>query len=316
VGRTESIGVTVKVTTARTTAVDGRSRGVVPERREFLRPIHGVANVVQVLAEHALLLLWFWLAPRYLPLVAYVPASLVACLVHQRAMSEWVHEGAHYNLLPNRTWNDRLTDALAGVWFFMPVRVYRATHFAHHAKPDFFVADDPDTAFLDVESRRAFRWAVMRDLSGFTILTQFRRFGEKAPEFTWRWKAVALVLHAALLVLAIMIGRIDIPILYYATLGTLYPLLNRLRVYGQHVMIDESGVSRFRTSATSRTIEGGPLDRIIHTSPRLMYHHEHHAFPHLPYRALRRLVDPTADVNRYARRRWVILRAVYRGLPG
>jgi fatty acid desaturase len=86
--------------------------------------------------------------------------------------------------------------------------------------------------------------------------------------------------------------------------------------YGQHVTLEASGASRFRDSATSRTIDGGRLDRIVHTSPRLMYHHEHHAYPHLPYRALRALVDPGADVNRYARKRWAVLRAAYKGLPG
>ncbi|HUF83191.1 MAG TPA: fatty acid desaturase, partial [Acidimicrobiia bacterium] len=115
---------------------------------------------------------------------------------------------------------------------------------------------------------------------------------------------------------AIWIGRVDAVVLYYGTLATLYPLLNRLRTYGQHVALDESGTSRFDGSGVSRTIDAGVLDHIVHTSPRLMYHHEHHQYPHLPYRALRRVVEPNGDdVNRYARSRWRVLRAVYAGLP-
>jgi fatty acid desaturase len=305
----------VDVTSARATAVEGRRRGIVPDRATYLRTRHGVLNVLHILREHALLLAWFIVAPRFLPWFVYVPGSLFACLVHQRAMSEWIHEGAHYNLWPTRRVNDVLTDVLAGVWFLMPVSVYRATHFAHHAKADFFVPDDPDTEFLDVETRRDFQRGVLRDLCGLTILRQFLRFDEKAPDKHLLWRGGAALVHVGVIAVAWWFGRLDIPILYYVTLATLYPLLNRLRVYGQHVTLDPSGASQFRDSATSRTIDAGWFDRILHTSPRLMYHHEHHAYPHLPYRALRGLVDHDGDVNRYTRRRVVVLRAVYRGLP-
>jgi len=303
------------VTSSRDTAADGRRRGTVPERRDFLRARHGVANVLHILVEHALLIGWLVLAPWYLPWFVFIPLSIVACLIHQRAMSEWVHEGAHYNLVANRRWNDALTDVLAGVWFLMPVKVYRATHFAHHAKAGYFVPDDPDTEFLDVESRGQFRRAIAADLTGMTILKQFRRFGEKSPRNEWRWRVGALAVHLSLLALTFWLGLLYAPIIYYATLATFYPLLNRLRVYVQHVTLESDGTSRFRNSPTSRTTLGPFWDRILHTSPRLMYHHEHHAFPHLPYRALRGLVVPTNDVNRLTRRRWATLRRVYRGLP-
>jgi fatty acid desaturase len=306
----------VNVTSARATAVAGRASGAIPTRDAHLTPWHGVLNVLHILANHALLLAWFVLAPRVLPWFVYVPGSLLACLVHQRAMSEWVHEGAHHNLVPSRRWNDLLTDLLAGVWFLMPVKVYRATHFAHHAKPAFFVADDPDTEFLEVDTRRDCRRGVWHDVTGLTILGQFRRFGRMAPAGTWGWRAAGLLLHAGVVVLAFAVGRLDIPVLYDLTLVTLYPLLNRLRVYGQHVTLGADGTSTFRQSETSRTIDAGWWDRILHTSPRLMYHHEHHAYPHLPYRALRGLVDGASeDRNRYARSRWAVLAAVYKGLP-
>lgn len=300
---------------ARTRIADGARRRTIPARRDFLQARHGARNLAHVALDHALLLAWFALAPGVVGWAVYVPASLLACLVHQRAMSEWMHEGAHHNLLPHRRWNDRLTNVLAGVWFLMPVARYRATHFAHHAKAAFFVADDPDTEFLDVDSKRDFRRAVWRDLCGLTILGQFRRFGAKAPVETPGWRVTAAAVHGGVLAAALALGRLDVPILYYGTLGTLYPLLNRLRVYAQHVTLEPGGASRFRGSPTSRTIDGGWWDRILHTSPRLLYHHEHHAYPHLPYRALPGLVEPTSDVNRFAAKRWPVLRAIYRGLP-
>jgi len=232
-------------------------------------------------------------------------------------MSEWIHEGAHFNVVADHGWNDRLTNALAGIWFALPVRVYRAIHLQHHRKHDFFVADDPDTVFLEIRTRRAFWVGVLRDITGLTILRQLGRFNES--ELVAPRERLATVLSAAAIVAvfvgAVWIGRIDAALLYYGTLATLYPLLNRLRTYGQHAALEASGRTRFDGSGVSRTIDAGLLDRIVYTSPRLLYHHEHHQYPHLPYRALRQVLVPTDDPNEYTRSRWQVLRAVYAGLP-
>jgi fatty acid desaturase len=253
-----------------------------------------------------------------LPLSVYVPLTALACLVHQRAMSEWLHEGAHHNLVRARRLGDILTNLLAGVWFAVTVDAYRSVHLTHHAKRGFFVGDDPDTAFLVVDSRRAFRRAVLADLTGLTTFGQYRRFAAGVTGGAGArggWLAVMAAVHLTALGSAVSLGRFDVYLVYYGSLGLLYPLLNRLRVYGQHATLGAGGRSRFAGSSTSRTIDAGLADRILFTSPRLLYHHEHHLWPHLPYRALRHLCVPCADVNRYARSRWTVLRAVYAGLP-
>ena len=241
---------------ARTTVADA-SRPGISLRRAFLQTRHGVLNVLSMIADHTLLLVWFVFAADFVGWFVYLPASLLACLIHQRAMSEWIHEGAHFNLTPHRRWNDRLTNLLAGVWFLMPVTRFRATHFAHHAKAAFFVADDPDTEFLELDTKRAFPRAVWRDLCGITILGQFRRFGAKASADAPGWRGTAPAEQGSLLGTALALGRLDVPLLYYGTLGTLYPLLNRLRVYAQHVTLEPWGRSPSRGSPTSRTIHAG-----------------------------------------------------------
>lgn len=283
-----------------------------PTRRDFLTPRHGALNVAHVLATHAALVAWFWLGWR-LPLVVYLPASVLAALVHQRAMSEWIHEAAHGNLLPARRWNDRLGDALAGVWFGLRVDAYRRTHLPHHAHDDFFVDDDADTRFLAVGSRRALCVAVLSDLSGLTVVRQYLRFQPGAGADLGWTVAVALV-QVALVGTCWRLGRLDAWLLYYGTLVTAYPLLNRLRTYGQHVTIDAAGRACLTPSGASRTIDAGLLDRIVFTSPRLMYHDEHHREPHLPWRALRAVARPCDDPNRYARSRWAVMRALWAGL--
>jgi fatty acid desaturase len=293
---------------------DAEMRGI-PTRLEFLRPAHGIANVVHVLATHALLTGWLWASWHALPLGVYVPLGVLACLVHQRAMSEWIHEGAHFNLVRNRRWNDALTNVLTCVWFGITVDDYRSTHFPHHSRDAFFVEDDGDTVFLDIGSRGEFWRAIVRDVAGFTFLDQYRRFkaggrGRRAGSL-----AVTLAVHGSVLLILLWLGRVDAYVLYFATLALLYPLLNRLRVYGQHVAVDAEGRSHFPESAASRTIDAGFIDRVLITSPRLLYHHEHHRWPHLPYRALSGLCVPSGDGNSYARSRWAVLRAIYRGLP-
>jgi fatty acid desaturase len=283
-----------------------------PARREFLTPWHGVLNVLHVLATHALLVAWFWLGRR-LPLALYVPLSVLAALIHQRAMSEWIHEAAHGNLLPWRRWNDRLGDALAGVWFALRVSAYRTTHLPHHALDAFFVDDDADTRFLTVGSRRELIGKVLADLSGLTVLRQYGRF-EGVPGARAGWLLVVAGVQATLVAALWRVGRLDAWLLYYGTLATAYPLLNRLRTYGQHATIDAAGRGRLVPSGASRTIDAGLLDRIVFTSPRLMYHDEHHREPHLPWRALRSVAKPCDDPNRWADSRWAVMRAVWRGL--
>jgi hypothetical protein len=164
-----------------------------------------------------------------------------------------------------------------------------------------------------VGSRRELVGKVLADLSGLTVLRQYRRF-ERTAEAGAGYLAVVAAVQAALVAVLWWIGRLDAWLLYYGTLATAYPLLNRLRTYGQHAMVDASGRGRLVPSGASRTIDAGLLDRIVFTSPRLMYHDEHHREPHLPWRALRAIARPCDDPNRYARSRWAVMRALWRGL--
>lgn len=91
--------------------------------------------------------------------------------------------------------------------------------------------------------------------------------------------------------------------------------MNRLRSYGQHVTLCEGGGAIVAGSKTSRTIEGGILDRLLVTSSLLLFHHEHHAHPNLPYPALSSLCAREESANRYARSRLPILQGLYRALP-
>ena len=293
-------------------------RGSLAElRRAHLRGKHSALNVAHLVVTDTLLIAWFAIAYDRIPLGAYIPLSLVACVIHQRSMSEWIHEAAHYSLTGSRRGNDIVGNLLSGIWFALPVGVYRASHTAHHRADGFFTDDDPETVFLDVESRRAFRRAIIRDLVGGTMVIQYKRFRAEQSE-GGGGLGLRLVFAACLVgLLAGMwwLGRLDVIVLYYGSLITLYPLLNRLRTYVQHARLDPDGTVIVAGSEVSRTTNCGLMDRILWTSPRLLFHDEHHQYPYLPWRALDALCEPSTDVNRYTTRRWVVLRAIYRGLP-
>ena len=88
-------------------------------RRDHLRPVHSVLNVAQLALADVLLVAWFWLAYEYLPFVVYVVLSIPVCVIHQRVMSEWIHEAAHYCLMRSRRANDIVGNLLSGIWFML-----------------------------------------------------------------------------------------------------------------------------------------------------------------------------------------------------
>ena len=286
-------------------------------RHQFLTPFQSLLNVAQILTSHALLAAWFYFGCKIFPLGLYIVISLPICLIHQRAMSEWIHEGAHFNLVCDRRWNDWLANVLAGFWLVVTIDSYRTVHFLHHASKYFFIKGDPDTNFLDISSRQEFQRAILRDLFGITMFGQYRRFRDRkdrAPKKSL-WFAAIVTVQCLNLAILIHLGRVDTYVLYYGSLAFLYPLLNRIRVYGQHVAVDGKGKSHFKDSAISRTIDAGFFDRLFFTSSLLLYHYEHHQFPWLPYRALKKKCVFSSDINRYSESRWSILKAIYSGLP-
>jgi fatty acid desaturase len=152
------------------------------------------------------------------------------------------------------------------------------------------------------------------------MVVQYRRFQAERSRGGAGTSGLAQRLLFALCLLGLvvgmaLIGRLDVIVLYYGSLITLYPLLNRLRTYGQHARLDDDGTATLAGSHISRTTDCGVVDRILFTSPRLLYHDDHHRYPYLPWRALVAMDEPSDDVNHRATHRWAMLRAVYRGLP-
>ena len=285
-------------------------------RQQFLTWPYGLLNTFWLLAMHATLGVALWFAP---PAVA-----VIVCVIHQRLLSEWFHEATHWNLLPDRRWNDRVADLLIGPFNGTRVQSNRPGHFQHHAAREYFVPEDPDTDKAAATTRRELRQGLLRDLTGQTALSAFFRAagtpttGKTRGNSEWLWLGALALLHGAGFAATVAAGRWELYPLYFGSLLTLYPVANRVRLYAQHAEIARDGTVRLNGSTASRTCHAGLLEQVLLHGPMIMYHHEHHARPVLPYRALRGLaLQSTArapDPNVTVRSGWQLTAGLLRSL--
>lgn len=276
-----------------------------------------IINVSQIALMHICILGFYYFGYFYLDIKIYIPVAIILNLIHQRATSEWIHESAHFNLIRNKKINDLFTDWFLGFLFFNDIRAHRSSHFEHHRQAHFLNPNDPDTFLLSIKSKRDFLRGFFDDLSGRSALRMLRsRETVKEPlKKSFSPLKYFAIIHIILFLLTLRMGRFDIYLLYFGTLGTLYPVINRIRVYGQHAEIhpDHAKVSR---SSASRTIKTSLLGRVFINSDLMKYHFEHHASPQTPYRHLSKSQRANkSNINEYALSHYQVIKAIYKRLP-
>ncbi len=294
-------------------------------RAAYITTHHGTLNVLQIAGAHLSLITLFF-SLQYAPLWAGIPVAVIASWIHQRFLSEWAHEAAHYNLVPDKKWNDILANWLLTYWHGYKIDAYRTAHMRHHSADEYFAAGDPDTERLGIGNKRDLLTSMLRDVSGYTaVTTYFAVAFERGPmkdsaQFPSSLRKTALsllpiaALHLFFVTFSFLAGFLTYYIVYMGCLVTLYTVLNRIRVYGQHLAVKDGKVVADQTVA-ARTINAGFLDRVFITSRLMMYHNEHHAKPALPYRALAAVSTPSQDPNAYMDTRWPLLLKFLRSLP-
>ena len=290
-------------------------------RRQYLQWHHGITNIIYILVMHAALIGWLWYGRLAMPYMIFVLVSIAACVIHQRILSEWFHEATHWNIVPDRTWSDWIGDPLIGSFNGTRAKSNRPGHFKHHAATEFFTPDDPDTRSSAASNREELVRGILRDLSGRTAIEAFLNAlgagAEKAGEARFgniAWFVWLIGVHGLGVYLTVSAGYYEIYPIYFLTLLTLYPVANRFRLYVQHASIREDGTIYLVDSGASRTYPGGLFTQFFLISPMIMYHYEHHAWPSLPYRALRAMVKRSSDPNVYGRHPFRLLGKVLVGL--
>jgi len=234
-------------------------------------------------------------------------------------MSEWVHESAHFNILINKKINDLFTNFFISVIFGLNIADHRHSHFIHHKLTEFFNENDPDTGFLMVKTKRQLKLSLLQDILGITALKMFYgRSKLKKPIIKRNLNILFFVylfcFHTTIMYVLYIKGLWQYYVIYYTTLGTIYPFVNRIRVYGQHIEIDKNGIGNLESSSTSRSIKGGFFYKLFFTSDLMTYHNEHHKKASIPYRGLRKMCNHKFEKNTFTRNSWPVIRSLYKGL--
>ena len=265
-------------------------------------------NLTYVLLLH-ISLLFVVIAFAHLPAFSLMYLILpIICVVHQRLVSEWIHEASHFNLYNDKKINDFLSDLLLGFIFATPIKSYRVNHLKHHITKDYFSNEDIELRVLHFESGKSLCIALIKDLLCLNALNMFIRSKNYGKELGLevaklillvRKYRVVILSQTTLLVLVVLSNQLPLLCIYYFTLLSIYPMVNRIRTYGQHVCLFAPRGFCLAGSQVSRTIFASRIEQVLICSPVIMFHHEHHLYPSLPYRTLRKIAVHSGDPNKH-----------------
>jgi fatty acid desaturase len=154
----------------------------------------------------------------------------------------FMHEGAHYNLHPDKSVNDRLANLVVCILIGDEIRHYRAHHWKHHLH----LGDLDDTEV-------SYHWAptprfALETLAGIHAWRVFRAHRKARPagqevEASMRDRlalARGLTLHAVLLGAAVWLGWYSAAFTWAIGVGVVFPFLSALREQLEHRSEDAS----------------------------------------------------------------------------
>ena len=243
-----------------------------------------LALITQLLgAAHTALPLW-------LALVAAVPAT-VAYGYTVAYLHLFLHEAAHYNLLPGRRSNDRFANVFIGLLIGREVRDYRAAHFDHHRH----LGTPRDTEYTYFDSLSL--PFLLKSLTGVKLLEVVRKRQDiaqpaepDAPASTahrylgpWLWLGAAC--HVAVLAIALVLGHWLVALSWTAGMALIFPFFAALRQVLEHrnehaspdvdYQLEPHGaVNRlFGDGLLARTLGGAGFNRHLlhHWDPQVSY---------------------------------------------
>jgi fatty acid desaturase len=207
-----------------------------------------------------------------------------------------MHEGAHYNLASNRTWNDRLANVFVGLLVGMHMKPYRPTHFDHHRHLG--TPKDTEIAYFDPLNMRF----IVESVTGIRILKTLlnrnkshRVKGIESSSYDGRIAYRALIvtglLHVAISGTAFAYGFVALSVAWFFGAFTVYPFLGALRTLLEHRSEHASKKVDYRHhvhGAINRMFGAGPFARTFGNAG-FNRHLLHHWDPQVSYTRLRDL---------------------------
>ena len=216
------------------------------------------------------------------PHVYTVVAGVLIIGNRQHALAILGHDGTHYTLSRNGTFNDILTNLLCFWPLGLTISGYRTLHYAHHKHTG--REEDPELGHKRMRSpqwdlpttpRTVLRYALM-DLVGFSLADYIIIVRFSKPQKGSDYLPLAL-LHIGVLSLLIWLGFWPVAAAWYFSLVTSFMMFFRLRLWLEHQGTDD-------TQRLTLTRWQGAL-----LSPHNAWHHwEHHKYPTIPYHQLPR----------------------------
>lgn len=252
------------------------------------------ANILVLLAAWAFFLAWFLLATRYAWGLLLAP---VAALAFQQHVSGVIHEAAHGLFYHgNARMNNFLAQWLATYLFGYSLDAYRKEHFRHHTQPLYLTEADGETAEYRAGSKSEIWLGFLKDLffvTSFKMVCFRLKHIFSQPEKVAGTTAGEVVLHKILIYNLVLwtvlslVGSVWGVAIFWLTFFTLYPVSNRIRVYGTHA--DVSKPNGAMDSRVAANVMSPFLERIFVGNRLLMYHFEHHLKPGLPFREIEKI---------------------------
>lgn len=181
-------------------------------------------------------------------------------------LTTYLHEGAHYNLAPDRRVSDRLTNAFVGSFVGMDVRAYRKVHFDHHRYLG--TTRDPERSyFLPLDSR-----FLLEGITGIRLvraLKEYRELMRRKPTAGETGRSaslgpvflVACAVNGSIVGLALWRGAFALAISWVLGQLVFLPLINTVRQVLEHR-------SEFAEDGTDyRRVPHGPVNRLFGGGP-------------------------------------------------
>lgn len=207
----------------------------------------------------------------------------------------FLHEAAHFNLCPDRRWNDRLANLLVGVWVATDIHEYRRIHWDHHR----FLGQPSDT------ERSYFSplgWKFLLEsmfLVGAIRVVVLRRgkLRDKPARTATRgargfaMPAAAILVHSLVVVACIWQGQIELALAWLAGNLMVYPLFGASRQLLEHrdsVASAEVDYSIEPHGKLTRSFKAGPFGSFF-GGAGFRWHDIHHFDPELSYTNLARV---------------------------
>ncbi len=219
------------------------------------------------------------------------PLALLIVGSRQRAISNLVHEGSHWNLTKNKHINDRISDLFGALPLFKTTRFYRGNHLKHHAflgkvnlDPDVDAHKGYGFNDFDFENNTLKRFLGVlfhpRSIKESVIGNLFKvgRSDRKLIFFWWGALLASMYLVFDAKVVFSFLA------LWFLSKLTVYNLIRNIVEF-----LDHSGLQPGSIMTYTRTISGlGPIRFLTHAHSN-NFHLTHHLAPSVPWFHLKRL---------------------------